>query len=271
MSREFLSEDVYSGLSAETIKALREFALEKGVNIIGDDPEADGSNKDLLQSVHQHFQLQDREEIFHVSYQSNDGKRSVSFDVKGIKRELGWRAAEHLCTYLINEPQVLQNKSICELGAGLGLVSIFVEKLLTSYNIPYQSLISTDGDEDTISLLIENKLVCDCSFDTSYLLWGEHQDFGAKGGGFDVVLGADIIYEKESLQALFETVKDILKPDGVFYLSYARRNVWMEGPGGVWETAAGVGLQGQVVFEGGVGEVEGGGGAEPIYAFTFQK
>ncbi|RYY80834.1 hypothetical protein EON63_16555 [archaeon] len=40
MSREFLSEDVYAGLSAETIKALREFALEKGVNIIGDDPDA---------------------------------------------------------------------------------------------------------------------------------------------------------------------------------------------------------------------------------------
>ncbi|RYY80833.1 hypothetical protein EON63_16550 [archaeon] len=43
----------------------------------------------LLKSVQQHFQLQEREEIFHVSYQSNDGKRSISFDVKGVKRELG--------------------------------------------------------------------------------------------------------------------------------------------------------------------------------------
>eukprot|EP01031_Cornospumella_fuschlensis_P028266 gene28266-34133_t len=206
MSREFLSEDVYSGLSAETIKALREFALEKGVNIIGDDPEADGSNKDLLQSVHQHFQLQDREEIFHVSYQSNDGKRSVSFDVKGIKRELGqtlsstgltiWRAAEHLCTYLINEPQVLQNKSICELGAGLGLVSIFVEKpdlhgRRRGHHLP------AHREQAGVRLQLRHLVLA--------VGGAPGLREGAKGGGFDVVLGADIIYEKESLQALFET------------------------------------------------------------------
>ncbi|RYY80836.1 hypothetical protein EON63_16540 [archaeon] len=91
--------------------------------------------------------------------------------------------------------------------------------MLTSNSIPYTSLVSTDGDEGTLSLLIENKISCDCEFETCYLSWGEHEDFvseygvgeSGKGGGFDVVLGADIIYEKESLQALFDTVKDILK------------------------------------------------------------
>jgi hypothetical protein len=33
------------------------------------------------------------------------------------------------------------------------------------------------GDEATINLLIENKYDNDCDFDTSYLFWGETEDF----------------------------------------------------------------------------------------------
>lgn len=68
----------------------------------------------------------------------------------------------------------------------------------------------------------------------------------------------------------------MITADGVFYLFYARRNVWMEGPGGVYAVAEGLGLRGVVVgagtsTQGGeVGEAEGiKECVEPIYAFTF--
>eukprot|EP00981_Chlorochromonas_danica_P014569 scaffold8319_cov211-Ochromonas_danica.AAC.3 len=104
-SKEFSSDDVFSGLSAETIKALREFALQSGVAIVdqaddeeeGEEGQADQTNnggdlentRTLLKSVQRHFQVQDREEIFHIDYTSKDGSRRVTFDAKGVKRELG--------------------------------------------------------------------------------------------------------------------------------------------------------------------------------------
>ena len=64
-----------------------------------------------------------------------------------------WRAAEHLCQYVIDHPEYFQGKACCELGAGLGLVSILLDKMDVC-----ASLLVTDGDEDTMNLLIDNKI-----------------------------------------------------------------------------------------------------------------
>ncbi len=84
-----------------------------------------------------------------------------------------WRAAEHLCQYLIDHPHRFQGRYICELGCGLGLVSILLDKMA----LPKTKIIATDGDEPTMQLLIENKVDCECDFDTAYLYWGEDEDF----------------------------------------------------------------------------------------------
>ena len=54
---------------------------------------------------------------------------SYNFQVNGVKRELGqtlsstgltiWRAAEHLCEYMVNQPQRFMNRKSCELGTVL--------------------------------------------------------------------------------------------------------------------------------------------------------
>lgn len=74
-------EDVSAALSEETLKALREFALDQGVMLTD-------SNK-LIESVREHFEVKDREDVFKISYCSKDKSRSVAFDLKGVKRELG--------------------------------------------------------------------------------------------------------------------------------------------------------------------------------------
>ena len=40
-----------------------------------------------------------------------------------------WRAAEHLCHYMVRHSDVLQNKRVLELGCGLGLCGILAHKL----------------------------------------------------------------------------------------------------------------------------------------------
>lgn len=67
-------------LSEETLRALREFALDSGVYV--------DSNK-IIESVRDHFEEKDREDVFKISYASKDGERKVDFNLKGIKRELG--------------------------------------------------------------------------------------------------------------------------------------------------------------------------------------
>lgn len=67
-------------LSEETLRALREFALDAGVFV--------DSNK-IIESVRDHFEEKDREDVFKISYKSKDNQREVNFNLKGIKRELG--------------------------------------------------------------------------------------------------------------------------------------------------------------------------------------
>ncbi len=112
---------------------------------------------------------------------------------------------------------------MCELGAGLGLVSILLDKLAVC-----SELVVTDGDEDTLQLLVENKIDNEASFDTSYLLWGEHEDFLSEHPDlFDTLIAADVIYEEEQIVPLLQTVKALLKskkrPPPSLSLSYKTR------------------------------------------------
>jgi protein N-lysine methyltransferase METTL21D len=68
------------------------------------------------------------------------------------------------------------------------------------------------------------------------LIWGEAATCSTTGfGRFDTVLGSDIIYADEILEPLWRTVDDLVSPNGVFLLAFARRNVPIDR---VFETAA---------------------------------
>lgn len=66
-------------LSAATLLALRDFALNQGVAIEDD--------RDIVETVQKHFDLHDRNEEFSISF--SDATKDVHFKVKGVKRELG--------------------------------------------------------------------------------------------------------------------------------------------------------------------------------------
>lgn len=121
-----------------------------------------------------------------------------------------WRAAEHLCQFIIDNPPFFRGKTICELGAGLGLVAVLIEKL--GYCDSPSSLVITDGDEPTLDLLIENKVDNECFFETNYLYWGQNDDFlSTYPDKFEVVIAADVIYEESQVEPLLDTVAAILR------------------------------------------------------------
>lgn len=99
---------------------------------------------------------------------------------------------------------------MCELGAGLGLVAVLIEKL--GYTEGGGLLVATDGDEPTMALLIDNKVDNECFFDSSYLYWGENEDFlSTYPDKFEVVIAADVIYEEEQIEPLLDSVCAVMR------------------------------------------------------------
>jgi hypothetical protein len=165
-------------LSAETIAALKSFALASGISSMQD---KDIQASSILDVVRDHYEVKNREEEFKIDYTSKDGERSINFKVNGVKRQLGqtlnstgltiWRASEHLCEFMINNPQIFLNKSVCELGCGLGMVSILLDKMDVC-----ESIIATDGDDDTMDLLHENIKITGSTIQATKLYWGKDLD-----------------------------------------------------------------------------------------------
>lgn len=110
-----------------------------------------------------------------------------------------WEAALHLGSYLLTPDgqQLIRGKSVLELGAGTGFLSILCGGQLKASHVT-----STDGDEGVIDALKENLFLNDLDDGrkilTSVLRWGH----GLKGSWvqddfeehpYDTVIGADIV------------------------------------------------------------------------------
>lgn len=86
-------------------------------------------------------------------------------------------------------------------------MSILLDKLAIC-----SELVVTDGDDDTLQLLVENKIDNEATFETSYLLWGEHEDFLSDHSSlFDTLIAADVIYEDEQIVPLLQTIKALMR------------------------------------------------------------
>ena len=156
-----------------------------------------------------------------------------------------WRAAEHLCHYLIRNSETIENKRVLELGCGLGLVGLLAHKLQllqsTEKQLPMDvsAVYLTDGDTDALAQLRANvkhnipesssngrrNIFC------NQLLWGEENSTIFLGRHcnnqqFDVLLASDVVYAAGIIRPLMESVQTLLKQNGVFLFAYcSRRNV----------------------------------------------
>ncbi|KAH7034768.1 putative methyltransferase-domain-containing protein [Microdochium trichocladiopsis] len=138
-----------------------------------------------------------------------------------------WEGCMHLATYLLTSrgQQHIRGKRVLELGAGTGFLSILCAKFLGARHV-----LSTDGDGDVIEALRENVDLnsagdgesadaehdCRLPVDARVLWWGEglggmwvQEEFQREP--FDVVLGADITYDKDAVVLLAFTLNELLK------------------------------------------------------------
>lgn len=141
-----------------------------------------------------------------------------------------WEAAFCLGDYLSSHREVVKDKSVLELGAGTGYISILCARYIGASHV-----LATDGSDDVVAGLPTNFYLNDLQdsplIEAKELKWGhalvgsEHPVWNG-GRKIDVILGADITYDGPSIIALLATVGDLfdLFPELKIIISATLRN-----------------------------------------------
>ena len=123
-----------------------------------------------------------------------------------------WRGALLLADYLLDNPHLVRHKEVLELAAGTGLTSITAGMLA-------RTVVSTDVDRGDILKLIERnrdrnkEALADCSFSVAELdfFWSSFpEDLNQRARECDLILAADVVYDKDITQHFFKTLKTLL-------------------------------------------------------------
>ncbi|XP_074482854.1 protein N-lysine methyltransferase METTL21A [Sebastes fasciatus] len=126
-----------------------------------------------------------------------------------------WDAAVVMCMYLEMGKVELKGKGVIELGAGTGLVGIVAALLGANVTI-------TDREPalDFLSTNVKANVPQDSqgSVVVSDLTWGEGLE-RYPAGGYDLVLGADIVYLEDTFVPLLHTLEHLCSDSTVVLLA----------------------------------------------------
>ena len=141
-----------------------------------------------------------------------------------------WLGSEILCRYILNNPTLIQNQAVVELGSGLGLCGIIC------YYLGAKRVLLTDGDTSVLSNLrynvrknVPRNVSCDDNegnakqqaqqqeeeheFQLScpQHIWGKNIDtFLNQYGTSSVIIATDCVYITQSLEPLWQSVDRLL-------------------------------------------------------------
>lgn len=120
-----------------------------------------------------------------------------------------WQSSEALSIYLSQNPELIKNKSVLELGCGLGLPSLVSTHL-------GGKVLATDFHPDVEEYFLRNCRHSSLVVDYSRVNW---RDKGLVLEKFDVVLGSDVLYESKHPKEVAEGLLKFAKPGGLMILS----------------------------------------------------
>lgn len=148
----------------------------------------------------------------------------LGWEKSGGDGDIVWRGAYVTATELVGRRAEVRGKRVVELGAGSGLLGALCAHFGAHAVI-------TDGDQAEMPVLGENaerfrdELSLGGTLAAGYLEWGlkgleeaEAQPGGGaaplRRGGFDLVIGSDIVYIPEFIDALAESIALLLADSG---------------------------------------------------------
>lgn len=138
-----------------------------------------------------------------------------------------WGASIVFCQMMCDDPGRFglstRRRTIVELGAGTGLVSLALGKLLSVLGIADTTVVATDYHPAVISNLQTNISANESGVVGCVLDWGKEEVNDAawpveKGGKVDVLVATDVVYAATHALMLYECAERLLAEDGVFWL-----------------------------------------------------
>lgn len=194
-------------------------------------PEADAAQQKCHVTYHlsrlgQSTQHQPSQDDAHITLWENRSLISAG-GTTGLRT---WEAALHMGQYLCENATIVGGKRVLELGAGTGYLSILCANYLGAAHV-----IASDGSDDVINNLPDNlflnalqgsQAIVPMDLKWGHALLGTEEQAWNGGRPVDVVLGADITYDKSVIPALIGTLIDLLKlyPQVEVYISATQRN-----------------------------------------------
>lgn len=135
-----------------------------------------------------------------------------------------WAGSHLMAMYLIQNPKIVKDQSILELGAGIGCCSLVCSRIGVS------RLLSSDGDKAVVQLLETNLKRNKCDGNSTCLLYGEVTSFESveKEFGhdkFQKIVAGDVLYKRELLDPFFTTLHHFLssEPSSSAYVCHIPR------------------------------------------------
>ena len=126
-----------------------------------------------------------------------------------------WPSSVALGEYIIENKEFFSKKSVIELGCGLGLSGMAAH--LAGANVLF-----TDYDKYALDYTKKNFLRNFKQTTNVRILDWRDRNFDTK---FDILIAADVLYEKRWLSPVFETIVNVIKPGGTVYLAEPGRSV----------------------------------------------
>ena len=120
-----------------------------------------------------------------------------------------WESAVGLARYLASAPNLIAGKRVLELGAGVGLPGLVAQSLGADVR-------QTDHQPGALALIRVN--AADNGLPPPHTFLADWRDW-TDPARYDVVLGADILYERGMHSTLETLFPDCLAPNGVLILS----------------------------------------------------
>ncbi|XDG03823.1 hypothetical protein ABKA04_003438 [Annulohypoxylon sp. FPYF3050] len=141
-----------------------------------------------------------------------------------------WEAALHLGQFLTTNPSIIRDKAVLELGAGTGYLSILCAKFMVPTLV-----IASDGSDDVVANLPENfflnglqesQIIRAMDVKWGHALVGTEDEHWNGGIPIDVVLAADVTYDKSIIPALIGTFEELVGvfPHIAIYIAATERN-----------------------------------------------
>lgn len=123
-----------------------------------------------------------------------------------------WEASFVLAHFLARQP-VVAGRRILEIGAGIGVVGIYAA--LCGHDVTI-----TDNNDDALLFARANALLNGCpQVPVRNLDWRTP----AQSRPFDMIVGADVVYDKSSYGDLINFLREVLAPEGMVFLAKNER------------------------------------------------